>query len=107
MKRVLVFAVALLVAVPSLAQSRRGEQWVATWATALVARPVQQGPPRGQGPAPAAPQAPAATPAPAAPATSGPGGPPPTAATGPAPAAPGGGRGGFALLTTVNNQTLR
>ena len=107
MKRVLVFAVALLVAVPSLAQSRRGEQWVATWATALVARPVQQGPPRGQGPAPAAPQAPAATPAPAAPATFGPGGPPPTAATGPAPAAPGGGRGGFAPPTTVNNQTLR
>jgi len=107
MKRLFAFAIALLVAVPSLAQNRRGEQWVATWATALVARPVQQGPPRGQGPAPAAPQAPAATPAPAAPATFGPGGPPPTAATGPAPAAPGGGRGGFAPPTTVNNQTLR
>ena len=107
MKRLLVFAVALLVAVPALAQNRRGEQWVATWATALVARPVQQGPPRGQGPAPAAPQAPAAAPATAAPPASGPGGPPPSAATGPAPAAPGGGRGGFAPPTTVNNQTLR
>ncbi len=106
-KRVCVLAVVVLIAVPALGQNRRGEQWVATWATALVARPVQQGPPRGQGPAPAAPQAPAATPAPAAPAASGPGGPPSTAATGPAPAAPGGGRGGFAPPTTVNNQTLR
>ena len=106
MKRVLVLAIAVLVAAPALSQNRRGEQWVATWATALVARPVQQGAPRGQGPPPAAPQAPAAAPATAAQPSSGPGGPPPTAPTGPAPAAPGGGRGGFAP-TTVNNQTLR
>jgi lysophospholipase L1-like esterase len=105
MKRLLVFAFALLIAVPSLAQNRR-EQWVATWATALVARPVQQGAPRGQGPAPAAPQAPAAAPATPAPPALGPGGPaPPTAPA--APAAPGGGRGGFAPPATVNNQTLR
>jgi len=107
MKRALVFVSVVLIALPALAQNRRGEQWVATWATALVARPVQQGAPRGQGPAPAAPQAPAAAPATAAPSASGPGGPPPTAATGPAPAPPGGGRGGFAPPTTVNNQTLR
>ena len=107
MKRLFAFAIALLVAVPSLAQNRRGEQWVATWATALVARPVQQGAPRGQGPAPAAPQAPAAAPASNAQPSSGSGGPPSTAPPGLAPAAPGGGRGGFAPPTTVNNQTLR
>ena len=106
MKRALVFVVAVLVAVPALAQNRR-EQWVATWATALVARPVQQGTPRGQGPAPAAPQGPPAAAATAAPPALGSSGPPlPTAPTGPAPA-PGGGRGGFAPPTTVNNQTLR
>src|SRR4030095_8793552 len=104
--RVLVLAIAVLTATPALGQSRR-EKWVATWATALVARPVQQGAPRGQGPAPAAPQAPAAAPA-ATPPALGPGGPPPpTAATGPAPAAPGGGRGGFAPPTTLTNQTVR
>jgi lysophospholipase L1-like esterase len=92
MKRVLAVAITVLIAVPALAQNRRGEQWVATWATALVARPVQQGGARGQGPAPAAPQAPAAAPS-AAPAA-------------PAPAAPGGGRG-FAPPTTVTNQTIR
>ena len=106
-RRVLVLAIAVLTAAPAFGQSRR-EQWVATWATALVARPVQQGAPRGQGPAPAAPQASAAAPAAAAPLALGPGGPPPpTAATGPAPAAPGGGRGGFAPPTTLTNQTIR
>src|SRR5262245_24118421 len=103
MRRTLVLAITLLVAVPTLAQNRRGEQWVATWATALVARPVQQGAPRGQGPAPAAPLAPAT----ATQSSSGSGGLPPAAPTGPAPGAPGGGRGGFASPTTVNNQTLR
>src|SRR6185503_14576023 len=108
MKRALVFVSVVLIALPALAQNRRGEQWVATWATALVARPVQQGAPRGQGPAPAAPQAPAAGPAIAAPPALGSGGPPPpTAATSPAPAAPGGGRGGFAPPTTLTNQTVR
>jgi lysophospholipase L1-like esterase len=100
--RVFVLAVALITAMPALAQNRRGEHWVATWATALVARPVQQGGARGQGPAPAVAQAPppAAAAAPAAPT-------PPGAA----PAAPaGGGRGGgrgFAPPTTVTNQTIR
>jgi len=109
--RLVAVAVVVLTAVPVFAQNRRGEQWVATWTTALVARPVQQGGARGQEPAAAAPQAPAA--APAAPATAaapalGPGGPPPpTTPTGPAPAAPGGGRGGFAPPTTLTNQTIR
>jgi lysophospholipase L1-like esterase len=93
-RRLLVLAIALLTAVPALAQNRRGDHWVATWATALVARPAPAGP-RGQGPAPAAPAvpaaaAPAATPAPAAPAAP----------------APGGGRG-FAPPTTLTNQTIR
>ena len=105
--RLIAVVVVVLTTVSASAQNRRGEQWVATWATALVARPVQQGAPRGQGPAPAAPQAPAAAPATAAQPSSGSGGPPPPAATGPAPAAPGGGRGGFAPPMTVNNQTLR
>ena len=105
--RLIAVVVVVLTTVSASAQNRRGEQWVATWATALVARPVQQGAPRGQGPAPAAPQAPAAAPATAAQPSSGSGGPPPAAPTGPAPAAPGGGRGGFAPPTTVNNQTLR
>jgi lysophospholipase L1-like esterase len=86
-KRAVVLAIVLLTVVPTLAQNRRGEQWVATWATALVARP-----------APAAP----AAPAPAAPAVSG-GALAPAA---PAPA-PGGGRGGFAPPTTLMNQTIR
>ncbi len=107
MKRLVVFAIALVVSVPALAQNRR-EQWVATWATALVARPVQQGGPRGQGPAPAAPQTPTATPATPAPPALGSGGPPPpTAPTGAPPPTPGGGRGGFAPPTTVTNQTIR
>jgi lysophospholipase L1-like esterase len=103
MKRVLVVAIAVLTAVPALAQSRRGEQWVATWATALVARPVQQGGARGQGPAPAAPQAGAVVPAPAAPGGAPAAAPPAGAPAGP----PGGGRGGFAPPTTLTNQTIR
>jgi lysophospholipase L1-like esterase len=101
--RLVVVTTALLIAVPAFAQSRR-EQWVATWATALVARPVQQGgSPRGQGPAPAAPQPVAAAPAPASAGSA----PAPTTPAGPTPAAPGGGRGGFAPPTTLNNQTIR
>src|SRR5262245_58952731 len=79
MNRVLVLAVVLLTAVPALAQNKRGEHWVSTWATSLVTRPVPQ----------------------AAPATA------PAAPTGPAPAAPGGGRGGFAPPTNLMNQTIR
>jgi lysophospholipase L1-like esterase len=114
-RRCFVVAIAVLTAVPALAQNRRGEQWVATWATALVARPiqqggVQQGGAREQGPAPAAPQVPAGAPAAAAanpPAASAPAPAAPTGApAAPAPA-PGGGRGGFAPPTTLTNQTIR
>jgi lysophospholipase L1-like esterase len=96
MKRVLVVAIALLTAVPALAQNRRGEHWVATWATALVARPVQQGGARGQG-------APPVAAAPAAPAGASAAAPPSGAPAAP----PGGGRGGFAPPTTLTNQTIR
>ena len=96
MKRILFLVVALSIVVPVSAQNRRGEQWVATWATALVVRPAPQAPVAAA--VPAAPAAP--TPAPAAPAAAA----PPAA---PAPAAPGGGRGGFAPPTTLTNQTIR
>jgi len=93
---------ALVLAAPAVAQSK-GDKWVATWATALVSRPLPG--PRGVGPGgpPAAAPAPApgsaAAPAVAPPAT-------PAPAPGAAPAAPGGGRG-FVPPATVNNQTLR
>lgn len=107
-RRVLVLTVAVLTAVPALAQNRRGEQWVATWATALVARPVQQGGARGQGPVPAAPQAAAVAPVPAAPGAAPAAAPPAGAPAAGAPGGPpGGGRGGFAPPTTLTNQTLR
>jgi lysophospholipase L1-like esterase len=105
-KRLLVVAIAVLIAVPAFAQNRR-EQWVATWATALVARPLGQGGARGQGPAPAAPQAVAAAPTPAAAVSAAVVVPPAAPPGGAPPAAPGGGRGGFAPPTTVMNQTLR
>jgi lysophospholipase L1-like esterase len=88
--------VALAVALPALSQSA-SDHWVATWATALVTRPL---------PPPAAPAAPG-TPAPAAT----PGGPPaaPAAAAPPgAPAAPpAAGPPRPPPPVTVNNQTLR
>ena len=87
MKRAVVLAIVLLTVVPTRAQNRRGEQWVATWATALVARPAPAAP---AAPAPAAPAVSGSAPAPAAPAP-----------------APGGGRGGFAPPTTLMNQTIR
>jgi lysophospholipase L1-like esterase len=90
--RVLILLTVLLIAVPAVAQNRRGDQWVATWATALVSRPLPQGGARGQSPAPAAPQAPAVSGAAPAPAP---------------PAAAGGGRGGFQPPTTLANQTIR
>ncbi len=107
-KPLLACGLALLVALPALGQSRSGDRWVASWATALVARPVGQGPGgRGQGPAaPAAqPAAPAAAPG-SAPATPAPPSGPPTAAPA-APAPPGGGRGGFPPPVTISNQTIR
>lgn len=95
------------------AQRAQTESWVATWATALVARGLPGGG-RGQGPAPVAPTA-------AAGATNGatvsagivlPGGPAGGPAPAPAPAppaagAPGGRAGGPTAPVTVSNQTLR
>ena len=74
---------ALTLALPALGQQGEDEHWVATWATALVARPLPAAPPPAA--APAAPAPSAATPAASAAA-----GPPP-------PPAP----------VTVSNQTLR
>ena len=107
-KPLLACGLALLVSLPAFGQSRSSDRWVASWATALVARPVGQGPGgRGQGPAaPAAqPAAPAVAPgsAPATPAS--PSGPPIAAPAAPAP--PGGGRGGFPAPVTISNQTIR
>jgi lysophospholipase L1-like esterase len=116
--RLLTLLLAVAIASPAVAQSKN-EKWVATWATALVSRPLPG--PRGGGPGPggaapaapavavppggapaagAAPAGPAAGAAPAAPAVAAPAGPP---------AGPGGGGGGrgFAPPATVNNQTLR
>ena len=100
-KLLIACGIALLVSLPALGQNRSGDRWVASWATALVARAPGQGAfgGRGQGPAqpaaqPVAPAAPVA--APAAP-----------AATPAAPAPPAGGRGGFPPPVTIANQTIR
>jgi lysophospholipase L1-like esterase len=113
--RLLTVLLALAMASPALAQSK-GEKWVATWATALVSRPLPG--PRGGGPgaggppvAPAIVLPPSGAPAAAAPPAVPPSAPPAPTATAPAspPAGPGGGGGGrgFAPPATVNNQTLR
>jgi lysophospholipase L1-like esterase len=105
--RVVALALVVSTAVPVFAQNGREPRWVATWATALVARAQGQsgfGGGRGQGPITEPAPAPAAQPAPiAAPAP--PSGPPAAAPV--APAAPGGGRGGFPTPVTVSNQTIR
>ena len=98
--RLLTFLLACAMASPALAQSK-GEKWVATWATALVSRPLPG--PRAGGPGPGGPPA---APAVAAPPSGAPAAAPPAPAPTPAPAPPGGGRG-FAPPATVNNQTLR
>ena len=106
-KPLLASGLALLVSLPAFGQSRSSDRWVASWATALVARPVGQGPGgRGQGPAaPAAqPAAPAAAPG-SAPATPAPPSGPTAAPAAPAP--PGGGRGAFPAPVTISNQTIR
>ena len=90
--RLLTTLLTLGLAAPAIAQSK-GEKWVATWATALVSRPLPG--PRAGGPG-GPPQAAAPAPAATAPAPAG-----------PAPAAPGGGGRGFAPPATVTNQTLR
>ena len=102
-KSLLACGIALLVSLPALGQSSSNDRWVASWATALVAR-AQGGPGgRGQGPAPQ----PAAQPtAPAAPVVT-PAAPGATPAVPAAPAPPGGGRGGVAPPVTITNQTIR
>ena len=90
-KPLLACGLALFVSLPVLGQSRSSGRWVASWATALVARQV--------------PPASAATPG-SAPATPAPPSGPPSAAPA-APAPPGGGRGGFPAPVTISNQTIR
>jgi lysophospholipase L1-like esterase len=103
---VLAALVVLCTALPAQAQSKRDENWVATWAPSMMARPLP-GAGRGQGPGPVAPNAPvggAAAPAAAAqqPVTAG--APP---AGGVAAAGAPGGRGPAAPPLTFNNQTIR
>ena len=102
--RVIAAVLVVSTTVPALAQNGRESRWVATWATALVARAQGQGGlGGGRGPAPAAPAGasqPAAAPAPAPPS-----GPPAAAPAAPAP--PAGGRGGFPAPVTISNQTVR
>jgi lysophospholipase L1-like esterase len=121
-KRLLGIALVMAIATPAFAQTKKNERqnnghWVATWATALVARPL---PAAGRGAGPGGPPAPTAPPAapnlnappPSGPAPAGaaaPSGPAPTgpASAGPAPAAGRGGGRGFAPPVTVTNQTIR
>src|SRR5262245_320437 len=100
-RRVMTVALLLLLAVPAFAQTKKTEHWVATWATALVARPL----PAARGAGPGGPPAPAPAPPSAATAPSG----PTPVAPGPAPPArpPAGGRGGVAPPVTMTNQTIR
>jgi lysophospholipase L1-like esterase len=95
--RALIIALILLTALPAASQDR-GERWVATWATALVSRPLPQPGGRGQGPGGPPPAQPAPVPAPATAAPA-----PPAQA-----AVPAGRQGGPpAPPATVSNQTLR
>jgi lysophospholipase L1-like esterase len=95
-KSLLALGIALLVSLPALGQNRSSDRWVASWATALVARAQGQGGFGGRGQAPTAQPTQPAPPAPAA----------PTAAPA-APAPPAGGRGGFPAPVTIANQTIR
>ena len=97
-RRLLALVLVLVTAAPLSAQNRRPDNWVATWATALVARAQPQGG-RGRG-AGAPPAAPAAAPAAQAP-------PVAPAAPAPPPAAGRQGGPGGQPPVTVNNQTLR
>src|SRR4051812_1158736 len=97
-KRIVAIVFVFVMAVPAIGQERRRDHWVATWATALVAR-AQPGAGRGAGPA----GPPAVAPPAPAPAT----GTPPGGGPGAAPPAGGRGRGGFQPPTNVSNQTLR
>ena len=80
--RAIALVLLIATAVPAVAQSRRGDHWVGTWATAIVGRPQPGATPPGPPPGP--------PPNGAAPAGGRQGGPPP----GPPP-------------LVVNNQTLR
>jgi len=107
-KSLLACGLALLVSLPALGESRSSGRWVASWATALVARSAGQRPGgRGQGPAaPAAqPPAPAAARRSGPATTASPSGPPTASPVAPAP--PGGGRSGFPARVTISNQTIR
>ncbi len=108
-KSLVVSVLALVLALPAFGQNRTSDRWVATWATALVARPQGQGGPGGRGQGPAAQPAAAPAPAPAAPnpATAPVASPGAPATTPTAPPAPGGGRGGFLPPVTISNQTIR
>ena len=97
--RLLTALLTLAIASPALADSK-GDKWVATWATALVSRPLPGPRAGGPGPGGGPPVAPAVVVPPSgAPAT----GAPPAPAPAPAPA-PG---RGFVPPATVTNQTLR
>ncbi|HEY6507727.1 MAG TPA: SGNH/GDSL hydrolase family protein [Vicinamibacterales bacterium] len=98
--RYLLVVLALVQAtLPAQAQNASGDRWVATWATALVARGLP-GAGRGQGPGPGGPPPAATTPAPPQPAAA-------PGTNGAAGAAPGGRAGGPPPPVTVSNQTLR
>ena len=98
--RALLITAFAVTAAPALAQQRSEEHWVATWATALVARPLP--PPGAPGPGSPPPSA-AGPPAGQAPPVAQ--APPPNAAG--APAANAGPRPGFPPPATVTNQTVR
>jgi lysophospholipase L1-like esterase len=100
---VVVALVAGVVAAPALSQQRNAERWVATWATALVSRPLPgTGAPAGPGgPPPNAAAAAAANAVPDGPAAR-PGAPPPQP-----PQAANAPRPGFPPPATVTNQTIR
>ena len=103
--RVLIALLALALASPAVAQSKN-EKWVATWATALVARPLPG--PRAGGPGPGGPPvAPAVVVPPSGAPSAAPAAAPALPAAAPAGPAGGGGGRGFVPPATVNNQTLR
>ena len=116
-RRIVIVALLAVFAAPTFAQNKKNERWVATWGTALVARP-QPAPGGGRGLGPGGPPPPTAatptaatpttpTPSATAPTPPAPSGPPPAGPGGPLQAGPGGGRGGFAPPVTLTNQTIR
>jgi lysophospholipase L1-like esterase len=106
--RLLTALLALAIASPALAQGK-GDKWVATWATALVSRPLPGPRAGGPGPGGGPPVAPAIVVPPSGAPASAAAPAPPAAAPAPPAAGPGGGGGGrgFVPPATVSNQTLR